>query len=84
MKSAQAIPVDPAAAQRQETQFGIDQAYDRGEGKKTFGYWMRDPEFANIYNAARLGDEQAKGKLHQYCKLNGVDTNVPELLEIFG
>lgn len=82
-KSAQQMPVDQSMADSQETQFAVDQAYDRGEGKKTLGYWMRDPEFAKLYNSARLGDEQAKGQLQAYCKMNGVDTTSPELLEIF-
>jgi len=84
LKSAQAIPADQSIADSQETQFAVDQAYDRGQGNKTLGYWMRDPEFANLYNSARLGNEQAKGQLQAYCKMNGVDTTSPELIEILG
>jgi len=84
LKEAQGVSVNPSDAQANETQFAIDQVNDRGEGKKTLGYWMRDPEFANLYNSARLGNEQAKGQLRAYCKMNGVDTSDPGLLEILG
>jgi hypothetical protein len=38
LKSAQAIPADQSIADSQETQFAVDQAYDRGKSQKKFGY----------------------------------------------
>jgi len=89
MKSAQGVPVNHGS---QETQFSIDQVGDKGQSKKTLGYWMRDPEFAGLVNTARASQmsnpqqfEQAKSKLASYCKMNGVECNsMPELLEILG